>query len=121
MIGRPDSLAGGVGKAWLTGYDRSSMGPSFHAAGLPIVADPRPDQEFFQRSDNIAYAERGIPAHTLSSFNLHGDYHQPSDDISRIDFGHMTAVIQAGVEAVRLLANGPAPKWNPGGQPTQQH
>jgi hypothetical protein len=119
MIGRPDSLAGGRGKGWLTGYDRSSMGPSFHAAGLPIVADPRPDQDFFQRSDNIAYAERGIPAHTLSSYNMHTDYHAPSDDVSRVDFGHMTTVIQAGVQAVKLLANGPAPTWNPGGQPTK--
>ncbi len=117
MIGRPDSLAGGRGKGWLTGFERSTMGPSFKAAGLPIVADPRPDQHFFQRSDNIAYAERGIPAHTLSSFNLHSDYHQPSDEVSRVDFRHMTAVVQAGVDAVRLLADGPVPIWNPGGQP----
>jgi hypothetical protein len=121
MIGRPDSLAGGAGKGWLTGYDRSSMGPSFHAAGLPIVADPRPDQQFFQRSDNIAFAQRGIPAHTLSSFNMHTDYHAPSDEVSRIDFPHMTAVIQAGVDAVRMLANGPVPTWYPGGQPTAKH
>ncbi len=26
MIGRPDSMAGGHGKAWLTGFDRSTMG-----------------------------------------------------------------------------------------------
>jgi len=117
MIGRPDSLAGGVGKGWLIGYDRSSMGPSFHAAGLPIVADPRPDEQFFMRSDNIAFAQRGIPAHTLSSYNMHTDYHEPSDEVSRVDFPHMTGVIQAGVEAVRILANGPAPTWNPGGQP----
>ena len=26
MIGRPDSLAGGPGTAWLTGYERSTMG-----------------------------------------------------------------------------------------------
>jgi Zn-dependent M28 family amino/carboxypeptidase len=117
MIGRPDSLAGGAGKGWLTGYDRSSMGPSFHAAGLPIVADPRPDEQFFMRSDNIAFAQRGIPAHTLSSYNMHTDYHEPSDEVSRVDFPHMTAVIQAGVDAVRILANGPAPTWNPGGQP----
>src|SRR5262249_55959125 len=75
MIGRPDSLAGGAGKGWLTGFDRSSMGPSFKAAGLSIVADPRPDEQFFQRSDNIAFAMRGIPAHTLSSYNMHTDYH----------------------------------------------
>lgn len=117
MIGRPDSLAGGLGRAWLTGYARSTMGAMFAAAGLPIVADARPGQHFFQRSDNIAYAQMGIPAHTMSSFNLHSDYHRPSDELSRIDFDHMTRVIQAGVRAVRILADGPPPRWNPGGQP----
>jgi peptidase M28-like protein len=117
MIGRPDSLSGGVGRAWLTGYDRSTMGAMFTAAALPIVADARPDQHFFERSDNIAYAQMGIPAHTLSSFNLHTDYHKPSDELSRVDFDHMTRVIRAGVKAVRILADGPVPHWNPGGQP----
>ena len=44
-------------------------------AGVPVVAHPRPDQHFFERSDNIAFARRGIPAHTLSSYNMHHDYH----------------------------------------------
>ena len=120
MIGRPDSLAGGAGKAWLTGFDRSTMGAMLRSAQIPIVADPRPSQHFFERSDNIAFAERGIPAHTLSSFNLHADYHQPSDDVSRIDFAHMTAVINSALRAVELLANGPLPVWNPGGRPASQ-
>jgi hypothetical protein len=120
MIGRADSLAGGPGRAWLTGYERSTMGPAFAAAGLAVVADKRPDQGFFQRSDNIAFALMGIPAHTLSSFNLHGDYHQLSDDITTIDFAHMAGVINIGVKAVEMLANGPAPHWNPGGQPTDR-
>lgn len=117
MIGRPDSLAGGGGKAWLTGYDRSTMGDMLSAAGIEIVADPRPGEHFFERSDNIAFAMRGIPAHTLSSFNLHGDYHTPRDEASRVDYGHMTAVIRAAVRAARILADGPAPVWKPGGRP----
>src|ERR1051325_5315251 len=80
MIGRPDSLAGGRGKAWLTGYERSTMGDMLKAAGVPIVADARPCEGFFQRSDNIAFARLGIPAHTLSTFNLHRDYHQVTDE-----------------------------------------
>ena len=120
MIGRPDSLAGGVGKAWLTGYARSTMGAMLARAHIAVVADPRPSQHFYERSDNIAFAERGIPAHTLSSFDLHADYHQPSDDLSRIDFVHMTAVINSAVRAVQLLANGPLPVWNPGGRPLPQ-
>lgn len=117
MIGRPDPMVGGAGRAWLTGFDRSTMGEMLTAAGIPIVADPRPDQNFFERSDNIAFARLGIPAHTLSSFNLHGDYHTPRDDAGRIDYAHMTQVIRAAVRAVRILADGPAPVWKPGGRP----
>jgi hypothetical protein len=118
MIGRPDSLAGGPGRAWLTGYERSTMGPMFAAAGLPIVADRRLDQQFFTRSDNIAFAQMGIPAHTLSSYNMHDDYHHPSDDVAHIDFAHMTAVVRAAATATRLLADGPTPQWSPGGRPS---
>jgi hypothetical protein len=117
MIGRPDSLAGGVGRAWLTGYERSTMGDALAANGIPIVPDKRLEQHFFERSDNIAFARRGIPAHTLSSFNLHTDYHQPSDDITKVDFVHMAGVINAGARAVRLLTDGPKPEWKAGGKP----
>jgi len=117
MIGRPDSLAGGPGRAWLTGFERSTMGEMFAKAGLAVVPDKRPEQQFFQRSDNIAFARMGIPAHTLSTFNLHTDYHQVTDDVSLVDFAHMAGVINIGVKAVGLLGNGPAPHWNPGGKP----
>jgi hypothetical protein len=117
MIGRPDSLSGGKGRAWLTGFERSTMGEMFAANGLPIVPDKRPSQGFFERSDNIAFAKMGIPAHTISSFNLHTDYHQVTDEVGAVDFEHMAAVIDAAAKAVGLLANGPAPFWKPGGKP----
>jgi hypothetical protein len=120
MIGRPDSLAGGPGRAWLTGFERSTMGETFARAGLPIGPDRRPDQHFFERSDNIAFARAGVPAHTLSSYNMHGDYHTPADDIAHVDIPHMTAVIRAGAAATRLLADGPAPRWNANGRPSLQ-
>jgi hypothetical protein len=118
MIGRPDSLAGGSGKGWLTGYERSTMGPTLAEAGLPVVIDPRPAQNFFSRSDNIAFARMGIVAHTLSSFNLHTDYHRVTDDVDKVDFQHMTALINAAIRSVEILANGPRQTWKPGGQPT---
>lgn len=117
MIGRPDSLAGGFGKAWLTGYERSTMGDLLAAQGIPLVADPRPTQNFFQRSDNYALALRGVVAHTLSSFNLHADYHRPSDETDKVDAAHMTEVIRATARATRLLADGVKPEWKPGGKP----
>ena len=115
MIGRPDPEAGGFGRGWLTGYERTTMGDQLSAAGSPITHDPRPDQDFFYRSDNIAFARMGIPAHTLSSFNLHSDYHRPSDEVALIDFPHMAALVDAAVEAVRFLADGPRPDWKEGG------
>jgi hypothetical protein len=117
MIGQSDSLAGGPGKAWLTGYERSTMGDALAAAGIPIVADPHPEENFFFRSDNITFAKRGIVAHTLSSFNLHSDYHQVTDDITHVDAAHLAAVINATAKTVRLLADGEKPTWKPGGQP----
>src|SRR6185503_713734 len=63
MIGRPDSLSGGKGRAWLTGFERSTMGEILAANGVPIGPDKRPEQSFFARSDNIAFAQMGIPAH----------------------------------------------------------
>jgi Zn-dependent M28 family amino/carboxypeptidase len=117
MVGRPDSLAGGPGKAWLTGYERSTMGDALKAGGIPIVPDPRPSQDFFRRSDNYVFALQGIPAHTLSSYNMHIDYHRPSDEADRVDYAHMAAVIEAAARAARLLADGLRPEWHPGGRP----
>jgi Zn-dependent M28 family amino/carboxypeptidase len=120
MTGRPDSLAGGPGKAWLTGFERSNMGEQLAAGGISIVADPRPSQNFFQRSDNYAFALRGIVAHTLSTFNLHTDYHRPGDSADKADPAHMAVVIEAATQAVRILADGPRPEWKPGGKPERR-
>ena len=117
MIGRPDTAAGGPGKAWLTGFERSTMGPTLAAAGLPVIADPRPAQRFFERSDNIAFARLGIVAHTLSSFGLHAEYHTVNDEVELVDFAHMTEMVNLTARAVRLIADGPRLQWNPGGKP----
>jgi hypothetical protein len=46
------------------------------------------------------------------------DYHQPSDDLSTIDFPHMVDAIANMIEPIRWLANTPwRPAWNPGGKP----
>jgi hypothetical protein len=59
-----------------------------------------------------------VVAQTVSSFGLHADYHQPSDDISRIDFRYMTESIQSMLAPVRWLADsGFVPEWLPGGRP----
>lgn len=118
MVGRPDSLAGGHGKAWLTGYGRSTLGEMLSGAGLAVVPDPYPQMQFFSRSDNIVLAQRGIPAHTLSSYNLHKDYHTPGDEVERLDPEHLARVAEAAIGSIRLLADADVtPAWKPGGRP----
>ncbi|HSG48907.1 MAG TPA: M28 family peptidase [Longimicrobiales bacterium] len=117
MIARPDSLAGGFGRGWLTGYERSTMGDILAAQGSPIVPDPRPEMRFFFRSDNLPFAQLGIPAHTLSSYDLHTDYHGPDDEADRVDYPHMTALVEAALEMMRELITGPTPEWKEGGRP----
>ena len=117
MIGRPDAAVGENG-LWLTGYERSNLGPELAKHGAPLVADPHPAERFFQRSDNIALARRGIVAQTVSSFGLHPDYHQPSDELSTIDFNHLEHAVASMMEPIRWLANTDwKPSWNPGGRP----
>jgi len=119
MIARPDSLAGGFGRGWLTGYERSTMGDLLAAQGSPIVPDPRPEMNFYFRSDNLPFAQLGIPAHTLSSYDLHDDYHQPSDEADLADYDHMTALVEAAIDMLDALASGPTPEWKPGGRPAE--
>jgi len=117
MIGRPDPAVK-PNELWLTGYDRSNLGPELARRGAKFVPDPHPQQRFFQRSDNFALAKRGIVAQTVSSYGLHSDYHRPSDDVAHIDFKHMEQAIASMVEPVEWLANSDfKPEWLPGKKP----
>ena len=119
MLGRPDPKVA-AGTLWLTGYERSTLGPTLAKQGAALVADPHPDQNFFQRSDNYTLALRGVVAHTISSFGLHTDYHRPSDDISKIDFPFMARSLNSLVAPIRWLANTNfRPSWLPGKAPTR--
>ena len=117
MIGRPDAAVA-PHTLWLTGYERSNLGPTLAAHGARLVADPHPEQNFFRRSDNYVLARKGIVAHTVSSYGLHSDYHQPSDDLAHVDFAHMTEAIESMVEPVRWLVNTDfKPQWSKDGKP----
>jgi len=117
MIGRADPAVK-PDQLWLTGYDRTNLGPELAHHGAKLVADPHPDQNFFQRSDNYALARKGIVAQTVSSFGLHHDYHQPSDDVAHVDFAHMEQAIHSMMKPVQWLANSKfQPEWVQGKKP----
>jgi len=117
MIGRPDPVVKDD-TVWLTGWERSNLGPALAAHGARLVADPHPGEDFFARSDNFVLAKKGVVAQTISSYGLHQDYHQPSDDLAHLDFKHMDAAIGSLLAPVDWLVNSNfQPKWNAGGKP----
>lgn len=117
MIGRPDAKVKPE-ELWLTGYERSNLGPELAKRGAKLVQDPHPEQNFFRRSDNYTLAKQGIIAHTVSSYGLHTDYHKVSDEIRTIDFAHMTHAINSMIASVQWLVNSDfRPAWNDGKKP----
>jgi hypothetical protein len=117
MIGRSDPAIQSD-QLWLTGWERSNLGASLAAHGAKLVRDPHRAQDFFARSDNYVLAKTGVVAQTVSSYGLHSDYHQPSDDIAHLDFRHMNIAIASLIGPVQWLVNSSfVPRWNPGGKP----
>ncbi|MGH9393558.1 MAG: M20/M25/M40 family metallo-hydrolase [Terriglobales bacterium] len=119
MIGWPDPAVA-PHTVWLTGWDRSNLGPHLAAEGAKIVGDPHPSEHFFCRSDNLELARAGVVAQTVSTFGLQPMYHRADDDVAHLDFDLMTDSISSMIAPVRNLLNSDfVPRWNPGGQPVR--
>ncbi|MBV8500776.1 MAG: M20/M25/M40 family metallo-hydrolase [Paucibacter sp.] len=102
----------------MTGFERSDFGEALQRQGFRVTADPYPQQQFFQRSDNYQLAQMGIVAHTVSGWATTPTYHSADDDIAHLDLPFMTAVIQSVIESARWLVNSDfVPQWKPGGKP----
>lgn len=92
-----------------------------NAFGLGIFAEPAPEQGLFDRSDNVSFAAKGIPAPTFSpgfrSFDeaIGKYYHQAIDNPESLDFGYVHRFCQAYAHAARLIADRPTrPQWSAG-------
>lgn len=88
------------------------------AFGLEAIDDPAPEQNLFDRSDNVHFAAAGVPAPTFSmgftsfSGKLTETYHQPSDNPDTIDYDYLVNFFKSYVLAGRLIANNPVtPFW----------
>ncbi|WP_025764098.1 M28 family peptidase [Dyadobacter tibetensis] len=89
--------------------------------GLGVFADPSPEQGLFDRSDNVSFARKGIPAPTFSPgfTSFSGDimkyYHQAIDNPESINFDYLHRFSQAFSLAARLVADREvAPSWTKG-------
>jgi hypothetical protein len=91
------------------------------AYGLGVGGDPDPKEGFFERSDQVSFARKGIVAIKLQPGLARMDdeirkyYHRQADEVSSLDFEYLTKFYKTFVYAVELLANETVkPKWNAG-------
>ena len=89
--------------------------------GLTAIDDPAPEQGLFDRSDNVHFAKKGIPAPTFSlgfsSFDgeVTKYYHRPGDEADSLDYDYLLKFFRAYVMSGRHIANDPkTPVWTAG-------
>ena len=102
----------GKNSAYITGYEKSSMGEILkkNLTGSPFTfyPDPYPDQNLFYRSDNATLAELGVPAHTISTSKMDSEpnYHKASDEVQTLDLANMTEIIKAIAKSATSIISG---------------
>ncbi len=88
---------------------------------LRPIDDPAPEQGLFDRSDNVNFAAKGIPAPTFSlgftafDAEIGKYYHQVTDEAESVDFPYVLKFCQSYVYTAELIANlRRAPRWQKG-------
>ena len=88
------------------------------AFGLAVFAEPAPEQGLFDRSDNVSFAVKGVPAPDISPGFKDFDaaiqkyYHQAIDNPDSIDFGYLERFAKAYANIARRVADRPTrPQW----------
>lgn len=91
----------GTNSAYITGFDKSSMGTilqqNLAGSGFNFYPDPYTEQNLFYRSDNATLARLGVPAHTISTSKMDNEpnYHKPSDEVGTLDLENMARIIRS--------------------------
>jgi Zn-dependent M28 family amino/carboxypeptidase len=114
-----------IGRNWkdsivVIGKDHSDLGATLDRVGaehpelhMKPTDDIWPEENFYFRSDHINFAKKGVPI--LEFFNgVHPDYHQVSDEVSKIDGEKESRIIKLDFYMALAVANAEErPKWNP--------
>jgi len=114
-----------ISKATIIGLNRTTVSKHIINAAaefeLTAIDDPAPEQGLFDRSDNVHFAAKGIPAPTYSMGFTAFDaeitkyYHQTADNPESLDYDYLLKFFKSYVLACRLIANdSKTPFWTKG-------
>jgi len=118
QLGRTDSTEGRqISNASLTGFDYSDLTTYVQRAGedtgIKLYKNPVGSDAYFSASDNLSFAQAGVPAETLTVAFDFPDYHAVGDEWQKIDYDNMARVDRAIALAMFLMADSDRPvEWN---------
>jgi len=109
----------------IIGLNRTTASEAFieagNAYGLKTIPDQMPDQNLFDRSDQVSFAKKGVPAVMFSMGMTAFDedvlkyYHQAGDNPDSVDYDYLYQFTKTYVHACRLVGNMPErPYWSEG-------
>ncbi|HYW08540.1 MAG TPA: M20/M25/M40 family metallo-hydrolase, partial [Longimicrobium sp.] len=117
MIGRnsPDSVVV-IGKNYSTlGQVANRVGAAHPELRLTLSDDIWPEERFFFRSDHFNFARKEVPSIFFFS-GVHADYHQPSDEVEKVDTDKAARISRMVFYIANEIANAPErPRWDPKG------
>ena len=87
--------------------------PGEHAdLALTVVDDQWPDRTYFETSDQIWFARRGVPSVFFSSSGPDAHYHRPSDEPATIEADFTARIARLAAWTALRIADEPArPRW----------
>jgi hypothetical protein len=99
----------------IVGYGRTGtddiMDASANIFGLDVFPNPAPEQNLYDRSDNVSFAQKGVPAVCFSPGTTGFDdtiakyYHQVTDNPDTIDYAYLHKFCQSFARAARLIGD----------------
>ncbi len=106
----------------VVGYGRTGTDALVEAGanifGLDVFPNPAPEQNLYDRSDNVSFASKGVPAIQFTPGTTGFDekigkyYHQVADNPDTIDYDYLHKFCQAFARTARLIADDDKrPQW----------
>ncbi|MEQ8553300.1 MAG: M28 family peptidase [Cyclobacteriaceae bacterium] len=113
-----------VTKITVVGLNRTNTAPELIKSGKPfgltVIDDQVPEENLYERSDNVSFAKKGVPAisfdpgYTAMDDEIKKYYHQPGDEPQTIDYEYLSKYCKAYIYAVYLLTEMDTFKWTEG-------
>ncbi|MEP0368833.1 MAG: M28 family peptidase [Cyclobacteriaceae bacterium] len=110
-----------ISKVTIVGFNRTSVTPFLvegaEMFGLEAIDDTFPEENFYDRSDNVSFAAKGVPAISYGpgvvemGAAITDFYHQPTDEPNTLDYDYLIKFSRAYIYTLNKIANTDGELW----------